>query len=536
MLMAEFLALICDVRGRLVWRKEQQEWLPSIGSGGAVPWSWTACEVMRLLGDYQGGGVTGSVLASELQRRWRENNHVFGRNMAGRTGSLELVHQEGAVPWEAVLEVRLGPRVTGAGSSSNGGNMETMDSNKVVLLHQLTDWRGGRIDWYVHNKLAIHLASGLFPRDVLLRLTGLRCMQVRHSNSSSHQGRGSVARLLPTELFTVVFPTLEELSFVRDASPGSMWGRVLDVGKRSSDGLILTLEVLQGEKRKLVLLEEQQPLALLVKANDTLLLLDPLVGRAPGVVELSPNTVVCQHSHDPLSNGQHSEDLIARVERVQLVDLLRMPSRNATVLLLVTGCAEKVAEEGVVIRVWDESLGDESVPLFCWGQHGVESAAALKVGQWVLMQGLLSRKNKEDRLVLHCESESWGSRVAGSLPLAGLLASPCLWQPTLTLETAFEKKGGGPVAGVTVVAVQRPKNNAPITVRLDDGFSALWAIASVLAGEQLLAASGSRLSDLVGSKWNLWLACAEGPPGPRIDACVPVHAAQYVGSRLLKRL
>lgn len=511
--MSEFLELIADVRLRLVWRKDQQEWLPSIGSGGAVPWSWTACEVMRLLGDYQ-AGVTRSVLTSELQRRWRENNHIFGRNMAGRTGSLELIHQEGNVPFEAVLEVKLGARV----------NAELSDK---VVMHQLTDWRGGRIDWYVHHKLAHLISTGLFPRDPLLRLTGLRCMQTR----SLASGR-SVSRLLPTELFTVLLATLEELAFVRDGCQGCMWGRVLDAGKRTAEGRTVILDV-QGEKRRLLLHEDQIALGELLKANDTLLLLDPLVGRAPGVVELSPMTVICQHSHDPLAGGQHSEDLIARVERVKLVDLLVTPARNATVLLLVTGRAEPIQQgSGVVLKVWDESVVD-SVPLCCWGRHGVDSASQLEVGQWVLMQGLLSKKGKEDqRMVLHCESESWGSRVAGALPLGGLLASPGLWHSTLSLDTATTRRGGGPVAGVTVVAVKLPTADQPVTVRLDDGLCAIWAAACPVAAQQLAAASGARLSDLVGSKWHMWLSV--GPPPlsvARIDSCVPVHAAQYVGSR-----
>jgi hypothetical protein len=31
--MSEFVQLIEEIRSRLVWRKDQQEWLPSMGSG-----------------------------------------------------------------------------------------------------------------------------------------------------------------------------------------------------------------------------------------------------------------------------------------------------------------------------------------------------------------------------------------------------------------------------------------------------------------------------------------------------------------------
>jgi hypothetical protein len=471
-----------------------------------VPWSWTACEVMRLLGDYQ-GGVTKSVLTSELQRRWRENNHIFGRNMAGRTGSIELIHQEGNVPFEAVLEVKLGAAV----------NLSLTD----VPLHRLTDWRGGRIDWYVHDKLSRILASNILPQEPLLRLTGLRCLQTR----TSATGR-SVSRLLPTALFTVLVGNLEELAQVRDRSEGCMWGRVLG-GKTKEMTVVLDV---QGEKRKFVLQEEQLALAQLLKCNDTILLLNPVVGRAPGVVEMNVHTLIFQHSYDPLANAQQSEDLVARVDRVTLVELLNRPARNATVLLLIVCAAELVAGGAAVLRVWDESLEDAML-LYCWGKHGVESANALQAGQWVLMQSLLSKRGKDDRMSLHCESEAWGGRVAGALPLAGLLASPGLWLASLRLEDAVARPGGGPVAGATVVAVRLPTPGMCVCVRLDDGFSALWADANVISGRQLAAASGARLADLVGSKWHLWLT-RERTGQPRIESCVPVHAAQYVGSRL----
>jgi hypothetical protein len=454
----EFVGLVGEVRARVRWGGEAGEWLPSLGAGGAVPWSWAALELARALRAYP-GGLAPALLRSELQRRWRDAAHRFSRSMARPIQHHQqdvLLHHhqhqhqhqhQHLLSWDAVLEARLRLPAPPLASSSS-----LLALDQRALLAQLVDWRGGRLDWYVHNKLLSLLSSGLLPPgEPLLRLTGLRTFHVRSSSSSSSSSSREVARLLPTELFTVLVTSLEELAFIRDGSQGCMWGRVLDVGKADvgATGLVILLEV-QNEKRRLLLHENQVAFASLVKPNDTLLLLDPVVGRAPGIVEMSPLTVICQHSHDPLlhtDGGGAVEDMISRVERTRLADLLIGPARNATVLLLVTGIAEPL-HQGVVLRVWDESV-EESIPLYCWGEHGVESAKLLQAGEWVLMQGLLSKKGKEDhRLSLHCESDAWGSRVAGSLPLAGLLASPGLWRPVLSLDEAVARPGGGPVSGV----------------------------------------------------------------------------------------
>ena len=509
--------LIENVRAReLVWRRDPEEWLPSAGSGGAVPWSWTAAQVCSLLGDYQ-GGVTRAVLVSELQRRWAESKHAFGRTMAGRAASLEALQQEGGVPPDAVLEVRLGAAVRGA--------------PRAVALHELRDWRGGRLEAYLPASLAALLEQGLVRGEPLLRLTGLRCAQ------QPGGGRRAV-QLLPTPLFTVLVESLEELAQLRDRCEGCMWARVAEAGRRRGAACEVGLVGESGVRRRLLLEAEQGALAQLLQPGDTLLLLEPVVGRGDAV-ELGGHTVLFQHPHDPLAGAATTEDWTARRDRPTLRQLLFAPGRCATLLVRVETAAAEAGGGGATLRVTDASVDEDggAVALHCWGESGAAAAARrLEVGQWVLLQGALSRRSGTGPggpLLLHCDSDAWGGRLA-PLPLAGLLASPGLWQPAADLGAALEAAGGAPAAAVALVAVRLPAAAQRVCVRLDDGRAALWAEAGPAAEAQLRAAAPARLSDVVGSRWHVWLARPDPAALPRIDCCVPLHPPQHVAVRLLQ--
>ena len=513
--MAEFEEVVAEARSLVVWSREADDWLPSAGSGGSVPWSWALVEVCRLLRDYQGGGVTRAVLAGELQRRWGECAHRFGRTMSGEGTALERLRAEGSVAFEAVLEARLG-RVS-AGSSAG------------VRVHEVEDRRGERAEWYVHDKLSGPLERGEVHAETLLRMTGLRCAGRPRTGTGRRTAAG---RLLPTELFTVLVGTLGELERVRDTSEGCMWARVAEA--EPEEGRV-TLEV-AGARRRLALDEEQGAFARLVKAGDTLVLTEPVVGRLDetGVplVELGSRTVVWQHACDPLAEDEgYHEAKRDRLERVSLRQLREGRTSCATTVLVRVAEMVAVTGEVVTLRVEDEEGTEEEegeggcMHVHWWGERGVREAGSLEVGCWVVMEGMLAKRGKDDKVALHGHSEAaWGSRLT-VLPLAGLLSSLGLWRPVLSLALALQRPGGGPVAGVAVAAMRLPTPGQRVCVRLDDGQTVAWAEAGKLAQKQFECAAATKLSDVVGTKWHMWVL-RESASAVRIECCVPLHVAQ----------
>lgn len=535
--------LISRVRQDLVWSKEDG-FLQSVGSGGRVPWSWCAQEVFRLLSEYP-QGVTMAVLLCDLQRKWGENNHAWGRSMGGRIGLVQHVHSDQGVPYDGILEVEVS-RVRRTGD---------------VLLADICDWRGGRAEWYIPQRFAGHFEAG-HMKHCILRMTGLRCTRSK---------RGG-ARLLPSELATIVVASKEALMALAGRLEGCMIARVSALqeeggddgekndAKRRRRNDCVALEMKGGAEGLLVLGEGQSLLKQLMREGDWILLAEPLVvGRGTSgqvLVEYGPSTAIFHHARDAVqdkddkddkkSQGDVEESFAERLERIHVGDLEMSGATHVTALVRVTRVQRW--RDGCVALELEDPAGKMS-PLLCWGRHCCGAGASFHSGQWALCYNLrTARSSRSGALRCHISDEDGGSIIP--FPTCGWLASPQLWTPS-NLRNAMSGVPS-PIAGVLIVEVALSpstpvhslcKKTLPNAytekettcphcgqmggstemvsfprVRLDDGDVATWVECTSRATQSLLW--GRREAHQIeGTRWNVFIVMG-ADKRLRMDDCI----------------
>lgn len=524
--------LIETLQGGLRWEREPEGWpLVSAGSGGAVPWSFCVVELCRLLGAYP-SGVTRALLLAELQRRWNDRNHRWGRNLGGRTGAVHLIHLEGSVPHDTILEVRLGESV-----------------QQALPVRTVHDMRGGNIEWCLHHKILPHLEAGTVGTGSLIRLTGLKAVP------SGTGGLRAISRLLPTDLMTVVVTSRADMSSLRDRIEGCMLAQIVsmnheadppgDAQGRPDVAVSVGLEARTEVGKRLVKFVVPSLMAELFKVSDTLLIAEPIVGLG-NLVEYGSRTLVFQYPADPLLQNDGDEmEWSSKRKRLKVSADASMPLEdmahhvgpqylssmgacyNATVLVEVIQVKE-LAEAEVAVLARGYEPGGRQFWIHC---HRVCSHDARKLlpGQWIVCSGLIGRMvSKGSSVTLRLDLDDTPSRhhEQGRLmpvPLVGLLASPSLWEPRRL------RDAGCVAVAACIMQVAHVRDHHVVAVRLDDGDSIAVAHVSPevqSAVEAAVVASGMNLSEglVVGVRWNVWLVIVSG--GFRVDACVPAHCMQ----------
>ena len=457
-----------------------------------LPWAWCARETVRLLEAYP-AGVTEAVLTSELQRRWNENNHLWGRNLGGRAAAVHLILAEQRVPLSAVLEVRL--------RAVDGGEAE------------VEDLRGGRMRWRLPARLMS--VAGV----ELVRLAVLRV----------GRGRQGPPRLLPTDCVAVVESSLETIrtraETMRIAGGVRMVAgkvqEVLDNGAGEQDLTELVNVVLDTDMNVCL----PRGLAGLMRVGDEL-----VVGPLTEDGSYGSATVAYIHPVDPLADsdggGKALVDWSRRMERASVSQLVQSPSAGQGATLLV--CVRRVRthnDEETAVRLASETGSSEW--LYCGGRLA-QQAATLMPGQWILLQGVRSGPGpRKKALMLFLEPPMGSLRL---MPLPGLLSSPALWpSSSAPLSSSFS----GPLQGCLLVLESHNETDG-CCVLIDDGHCSIRAQCAVEARAQLEAAAGPlNVGQMLGARWNVWLVNNDG--NMRMDACVPAHCMQLV-NRLLNEL
>jgi hypothetical protein len=249
-------------------------------------------------------------------------------------------------------------------------------------------------------------------------MTGLRARRL---------GSDNALRLLPTDLFTVLVDDLQQLQSV---SAGHVLAKVVRIGRPQSvrdtvnvqlgtthslqtvrmctelsvELAVTVATVKEPKKARLLLRDDYVLLATLLKANDELVIMDPIFVDSKASDNIltytyDPSTTILQCPADPLPSPATSQSAATidnrhRTDRLYMHDLVSAYSRNSTTLVQVrhVNPLNKVGNDAFVALEVCDSSEDGAVPylVYCW--HANRSkAASLLPGQLVVLSGIVTK-------------------------------------------------------------------------------------------------------------------------------------------------
>ena len=168
------------------------------GAPPALPWAWTAYQLLALLRQYP-AGVTPAMAAAELERLWSNTGSGAGTDTVGQPTAASGITPARPVALDAI--VRDGSVSSGAYVEADVVEVRNLDTVPIAVLADSQSER--RIEAYLHRQL-LPLVRGAGPAGAppspLCRLRLARC---RVSDAAGN-GRSAMPRLLPTPLAVVV--------------------------------------------------------------------------------------------------------------------------------------------------------------------------------------------------------------------------------------------------------------------------------------------------------------------------------------------